>query len=449
MIFLRLFLGWLLQAAPFALLCMQPFVKHFRFSVKKTFITLACLMVGLSLAFALGSCVLYHIFPHTIVLLGSVNVLFMASLIPCFFWYVYVVKTHWLKKLFVFSYAMTGAFAITSFTNIIITHIYLGRSDSLPYKGITIFVLFPLTVVFLPVLSLPLKRFYMPIEDQFTQKESAYLSVLSILILVMLSLGLSYLGYNSLYNLFIYAILMLFVLVIYAIFFKMQGIVYEKLSTQQKYDEIQRQLAIQGAQYRRITENMEYTRRMRHDLRHHLLTLQGFIKNGEVERAERYLNQTLKISEEYEITKLCGNSVVNLVVGHYQALAKEQGIQFSARIAIPDGIPILDTDLSIVIGNLLENAPYASGQVQAAFIRLNMICSGKMLAITVDNSFGGTVRMSDGKYISTKGNHTGYGLQSVAMVADKYFGGVEFTHEEGVFHSSVMMGLHTPSHQGN
>lgn len=447
MMFLRLFLGWMLQVAPFALLCTRPFMERFRFPARKTLTTLACLMVGLGLAFALGSCVLYHYLPHNIVLFGAVNILFMVSLIPCFFWYLYAVKAHWLKKLFVFSYAMTGAFAITSITNIIITNLYLGRNDGLPYRGITLLVLFPLTVVFLPVLSLILKRFYLPVEDRFTQKESAYLSALSILLLVMLTLGLSYLGYNILTNLFIYAVLMVFDFIIYAIFFKMQSIAHEKLAAQQKYDEVQRQLAIQEAQYQRIIENMEYTRRMRHDLRHHLLTLQGFIKSGEMEWAEQYLSQTLKISEEYEITNLCGNAVINLVVGHYQALAKEQDVRFSARIAIPDDIPILDTDLSVVIGNLLENALFAAGQVQGAFIRLNMICSGKMLAITVDNNFGGTIRMQDGKYFSTKENHTGYGLQSIESIADKYSGGVEFTHEEGIFHSSVMMGLYTPSRQ--
>lgn len=450
MIFLRLFSGWMVQIVPFALLCFRPFMRQLRFSAGKTLTIMAGLWGGLGLAFALGSCALYDAFPHNTVLFTAVNILFMASLIPCFLWYLYAVKAHWLKKLFVFSYVMTGAFAITSIANTILTKVYLGlgHNDGLPYRGVASLVLLLLTSIFLPVLSLILKQSYQTVEDSFTQRESAYLSVLSILLLVILALGMAFFGYTHLYNpltILLYAVLLVSGFAIYAIFFKMLSIAHEKLTAQQKYDEAQRQLTIQEAQYRQITENMESTRRMRHDLRHHLLTLQGFLKSGEVERAEQYLSQTLKISEEYEIVKLCRNAVVNLVVGHYQALAKEQDVRFSARITIPDDIPILDADLSVVIGNLLENALYAAGREQNAFIRFNMICSGKMLAVTVDNSFSGTVCMSDGKYLSTKEGHIGYGLQSVEAIAEKYSGGVEFTHEDRVFHSSVMMGMHTPT----
>lgn len=38
-------------------------------------------------------------------------------------------------------------------------------------------------------------------------------------------------------------------------------------------------------------------------------------------------------------------------------------------------------------------------------------------------------------------DHIGYGLQSVEEIAEKYDRGVEFTHEDRVFHSSAMMNL--------
>ena len=47
----------------------------------------------------------------------------------------------------------------------------------------------------------------------------------------------------------------------------------------------------------------------------------------------------------------------------------------------------------------------------------------------------------DGQYISNKPNHTGLGLSNIQMIADKYEGGVEFTHDLHVFHSSVMLAI--------
>ncbi len=130
-------------------------------------------------------------------------------------------------------------------------------------------------------------------------------------------------------------------------------------------------------------------------------------------------------------------------MSYYQEQARDRGIQFTVRVAIPDELSILDADLSVVLGNLLENAVSAAEQCGEGekFIRLNMIRSGQMLVIAVDNSFIGRVKMSGTTYLSTKGDHIGYGLQSVTAIAEKYDGGVEFTHADGVFHSSVMMNL--------
>ena len=43
--------------------------------------------------------------------------------------------------------------------------------------------------------------------------------------------------------------------------------------------------------------------------------------------------------------------------------------------------------------------------------------------------------------VSSKPNHSGLGLRNIEMIAEKYEGGVEFTHDPHVFHSSVMLVL--------
>lgn len=449
MIFLRLFLGWMIQISPFAFLCIQPFTGHLRFPARKTMAVTVTLFAGLAAAFALAGCALYDTSSSNLRLSAAVNIVFMTTLIFCFLWYLYAVNASWPNKLFVFSYAMTGAFIITSISNMILIKLYSGRTDGLPYQGYTPLLLLLLTAVFLPIPFLILKRHYQIVKGGFTSKENIYLSALSIILCAAVSSGLLCLGYNNLYDpttLFLYTALLISIFTMNGICFKILDIAYEKMNAQRKYDAVQRQLSLQAEQYRRLSNNMEATRRMSHDLRHHMITLQGFLQSGKIKQAEQYLDHYLLTTKEHEVTRLCDNAIVNAVVDYYRMLAEEQGVRFSACIAIPVDPAIQDVDLSVLIGNLLENAVDAVLLVNGdtRFICFNMICSGKMLVVAVDNGFNGTVKMEAGRYLSTKNQHSGFGLSSVEAIAEKYSGGVEFTHEADVFHSSVMLRMQSP-----
>ena len=427
MIFWRLFFGWLIQIGPFALLCIQPFAGQLRFPLRKTGAVMLILFAGLAAAFALTGCALHRASASDPWLFVKVNMAFFVSLIFCFLWYLYAVTASWPKKLFVFSYVLSGAFIITSISNAIATRLHMGRSDGLPYLGCAPLILLLAAAAFLPVLFFVLKRHYQIMADSFTNRESIYISTLSIVLCVALSSGLICFGYLNLYepmNLLLYIALLISIFAMHGICFKLLDITHEKMSAQRKYDELHCQLSLQVEQYRRISNNMEATRRMRHDLKHHMITIQGFLQGGNVKEAEQYLDHYLLVTKELEIPKLCDNAVVN-------------------TIAIPADLAVQDIDLSVLIGNLLENAFDAALLVEgeARFIRFNMACFRKMLAVTVDNGFNGTVKMEAGRYLSTKDQHSGFGLASVEAIAEKYSGGVEFTHEAEVFHSSVMLGI--------
>ena len=63
-----------------------------------------------------------------------------------------------------------------------------------------------------------------------------------------------------------------------------------------------------------------------------------------------------------------------MLLTHYSALAKDQQITFRIRINIPDQFSIQESDLSVLLGNLLENAMLAAGNADKPhrFIHLNM-----------------------------------------------------------------------------
>lgn len=447
MTFLRLFAGFLLQVIPFAVLAFYPYREHLRRSTKRSAVLTLWLILILATFFASGGCTLQHLFPPDHTLFQAVNVVFILCLIPCLLWYLYLVTEIWQKKLFIFSFALTCGLVINSINNVICTILipYTGY-DGLPYQGWNVLILVLLTVLILPMFLLILIRYYCPVEAELTAKECTYLSGLPLFLFLLLAVGLSFIEYEYLYNpmsLFLFFALFVLVLVIYLIFFKMIYLSFEKLRSQHDASQTRHLLAIQEEQYRHICTNIENSRRMRHDMRHHIITLQGFLQRGQIQKASEYLEQYLHAVQQGELTELCRNPVVNMIVGYYHTIAVQEDIRFDARIQIPDTLPIPDIDLSVILGNLLENAIDAASRANPdeRFIQFHMLCCGQMLAITMDNGFHGNIKKAENRYLSSKANHSGLGLRNIEAIADKYEGGVEFTHDLHVFHSSVMLAL--------
>ncbi|MEG2957349.1 MAG: ATP-binding protein [Christensenellaceae bacterium] len=447
MVFLRMFSGCVLQLSPFALLCFYPFKEHTRFSKKKTLIITVSLIAALGLIFAVICLYLKSVYPREPAIFYYANGVFMCCLVPCFGWYLYAIKEIWQKKLFIFMFTVTGALAMTSIGTIIETKLQLVQdTDGLPYFGSTLLTLTILTVIALPLFWLLLKRCYLPVSDVLSRKESGSLSLLAFLLFVVLASGLVPLSYDDIYNpasLALYITLLASVFVIYAVCFKMLFHAHDKLIAQQHMAQMQHQMEIRDEQYKRITDNIESSRKLRHDMRHHAIALQGYLSAGELQKAEGYLSRFMTTLDEHELEKLCDNTIVNTVVGYYKANAMEKGIDFTIRISMPKEITVQDSDMAVLLGNLLENAITAAQYAERDHktIALNIIRSGQMLAITVDNSFDGNIKMEYGKYLSLKSQHVGVGLGSIESIAVKYGGGVEFSHEGTCFHASVMLNL--------
>ncbi|MEG0376843.1 MAG: GHKL domain-containing protein [Eubacterium sp.] len=454
MIFFRLFLGYLLQMIPFAYLCCYPFLNYLRYSKRKTLGITLLLFLTLGTLFSGGSCYLFTLFSardaSNIHASFSVsNLIFMGCLIPCFFWYAFSIKAIWQKKLFIFFFCMTAALALTSTANIIEMYLYpTSDMGGLPYRGNALFTIASVTAIALPLLWLLLKYAYLPVEESLGSKESGYLSILSVLLFIILGSGLIFSNYERMNDpllLFFYCALMVTVFVIYFVCFKLFFHTHEKLVAEQNLVQIAHQLEMNEAQYKRISDNIENSRKMRHDLRHHFLVLQGLLSTQKNAEALQYLEQFTPSLDDSAVIKWCNNTVVNMVLSHYKTLAEEKKITFNTRVTLSEEITVQDSDISVLLGNLLENAITAAARApkENRLINLNIIRSGKMIAITADNGFDGKIKPENGRFLSIKPHHTGIGLQSIESIAKKYSGGVEFdtTTENGgfIFHASVML----------
>lgn len=114
--------------------------------------------------------------------------------------------------------------------------------------------------------------------------------------------------------------------------------------------------------------------------------------------------------------------------------AKFERIIFKTDICIPMIMPFKGADLSLILGNLLENAVEAAEKVEEnRYINVKMKFDKNNLLLFVDNSYKGKLlKTRDNRLKSTKSdaeNH-GVGLASVYRAVAKYHGSVVIEDSE-------------------
>ena len=107
-------------------------------------------------------------------------------------------------------------------------------------------------------------------------------------------------------------------------------------------------------------------------------------------------------------------------------------------------LPFYSADLSILLGNILDNAIEASLQIakEERYIKFFMKYETNTLIITVINAFNGElVKNRNGKIISSKieSGYHGIGLESVRKVATKYHGSVVIEAKQETFIIKVIL----------
>lgn len=202
---------------------------------------------------------------------------------------------------------------------------------------------------------------------------------------------------------------------------------------------MQQQVKIQKEQYRLLLETEENQKKLYHSIKHHLAAIRILLVNQEQEAALSDLNTILdKLSEDVS-SRLCSNPLVNATAMHYQAMARQAGIATDICLDIPEDTGcVLDSELCVIVGDLLENAVAACRETENPFLKMRSRCVDGILTITLDNRYSYVHQNTDGTFQSTRGDG-GLGLKVISAIAKKHAGGSRFEAKDGVFYSSVYL----------
>ncbi len=447
-------LGFFVQLFPCALMIFLPFPQEdYRFRPRQIFVWMTIVSVLLAVLFSAVLCMRdMGMYPKHIVIS---NPFMFAAILLILAAYIWLVRETLMKKLLVFFIVVF--YGVTEF--VLVNAIYavwnpgVPDTTAYPYTGDFLLLYAGTTALLMPLVLAavirPLKEYIQKIEPRNMQREF-FITIFSTLVYFIMTIycetiigKAGYLWYFLLPMLF----LTLNQILIYWLLFRE--------SVRRRLDsERQQAMEIRQFQYEKIVGDMENTRRMRHDLRHHYNSLNDMLDRGRLSEMKEYLSEVIDTTVRRDNEVYCRNMTVNGLLQYYIGIARDEDIRCVVRAEC--GEPAIEpADLTVLFGNAMENAINACkkcpenrwidvqvGTVQGSLaIEISNSCKGVRLSRYFQSSDG----FSPAEAFVSEGTGGGYGLRSIAHTAQKYGGsaGFRFNAEKEMFTARIRLNMPT------
>lgn len=178
----------------------------------------------------------------------------------------------------------------------------------------------------------------------------------------------------------------------------------------------------------------------KHDFHHHLQTLKIQMEAGETDRALDYVRQLDQELQNVDVLMKTGNITVDAILSPKLARAKAEDIAVEVKANVPAELLLTDLELSIVLGNLLDNALEACREAaEEKYIRIFLGLKGSMLYFHMLNSAGPKKHKLGSLFATGKAGAHGFGLYRAQAILKEHGGWCKFNSEDGAFTSEFLV----------
>lgn len=217
----------------------------------------------------------------------------------------------------------------------------------------------------------------------------------------------------------------------------LQALAQTQLLTEQNH-----LLNMRKLQYDNLQQRINEARQAKHDVHHHTHLIREYLQGGKLRELEAYLDHYTASLPSPQSLIYCQHYATNALLGYFSQQAKTKGIEMDIFVQLPEQVNLPETTLSVVLGNLLENAIDACSIVAANKRKITV--RGKFnqgsVFFEITNPYEGNLRKTkSGSFASTKASNRGLGLESVAALAKSHGGMLELDTHNGVFRASILL----------
>ena len=216
-------------------------------------------------------------------------------------------------------------------------------------------------------------------------------------------------------------------------------VAYMSKSTQDMYN--MQKMQMQQKYYEDKLKDEERVRAVYHDMKNHLLVLEGAQGTEATRKMAKELRAQIVDYEDYIHT---GNDFLDIIIRDKAEKSREKQIDFSAFIDFGDIDFIEPLDISTLFGNGIDNAIEASGKLPEDQ-RVIAVKAGRVndfISILIENNcMEEQAADKTGKNRTTKADSFlhGFGITNMEKTAEKYGGTCTTRQEDGKFTLKILL----------
>ncbi|MCI8505082.1 MAG: GHKL domain-containing protein [Lachnospiraceae bacterium] len=194
--------------------------------------------------------------------------------------------------------------------------------------------------------------------------------------------------------------------------------------------------------YQMTAEQYRQAERLRHDLKNHVIALQGLLEQKDWAAMNRYLEAMEGMGGFARGEEATGSPVLDAILLRKRKEAEALGIRWECSVKLPANSAVWEFDLCVLFGNLLDNAIAACGQVKGRkgrFLCVQARMVKRCFFLEVKNSFSPEREKHASRREPDREGRRGIGLLNVRDVVGAYHGTMEVEKKEGMFVNTVLL----------
>ena len=195
---------------------------------------------------------------------------------------------------------------------------------------------------------------------------------------------------------------------------------------------LEQQLCFQEAHYKDMIGSQEQIRRIRHDMKNHLNAISLLYSEGRQKELLDYLHTVSDQTGQTEQVVSTGNPAFDAVLNIKLNEMKENGIDCSPALSVPQNMVLPFSDTVTILGNLLDNAIHATlkqmKQMDRPVITLSVTWQQGNLFLHLSNP-------CNAKTVP----EYGIGLRNVEETVKKYSGTMQASVENGNYITDIVL----------